>query len=218
MKRFIYFLILALASTPLLLTSTPAQKTVMIDPAGHAKQPGRKLYDSFERAETLKFAEALKKKIEQKSTFRVLLTRAPGEEIVTLQNASFANRTKTDLFLTIHLYKELEEKPCLQLYHLLNDTLLDPKKSFVPQDFVPINQAHCGYLSKTISLSKSILKELKGSIGKKFTIPQQALGLPVKPLQGIASPALCLEVGIHKDNDWEDLVEPLAIAILQALA
>ena len=55
------------------------QITIMIDPAGHAKNTGRKLSDGYERAETLKFAEALKVTLEELYKAKALLTRAPGE-------------------------------------------------------------------------------------------------------------------------------------------
>jgi len=51
--------------TSMLITSTlesqHRQVTIMLDPAGHAKNPGRKLINGFERAETLKLTESLER-------------------------------------------------------------------------------------------------------------------------------------------------------------
>jgi N-acetylmuramoyl-L-alanine amidase len=208
----------ALAATLLFIPLAAPQKTVMLDPAGHAKQPGRKLFESLERAETLKCAEAIKKAIEQASSMRVVLTRAPGDVIVPLQNASFANRSKADLFITIHLYKEIDERPSVQLYHRLNDPLLDGTKTYGIHEAVPINQAHCLQLKKTRSLGAAMLKQLKDKVGGLFVVANTMLGLPITALEGITCPALCLEIGVHKDNDWVDLIEPLAVAIITLLA
>jgi N-acetylmuramoyl-L-alanine amidase len=190
-------------------------KTIMLDPAGHAKQPGRQLHESFERAETYKCAEQIKKIIESKSDIHVLFTRAPGEEIVPLQNASFANRTQVDLFVNIHLYKEEAEQPSINLSYLTYDTLLDQTHHTLKKtDFVPVNQAHCPALATTKRLSASIISNLKASVPSRWHTSPQALALPLKELQGITAPAITIELGVHRDNEYQEIAQHVANALM----
>ncbi len=203
---------------PVVLVSSLACKTVMLDPAGHAKQPGRQLYESFERAETYRCVEQLKKTLEAKSDLRVLVTRAPGEEIVPLQNASFANRTGVDLFVTVHLFKEDAEQPSINVAYLTYDTLLDQThKDYKKTDFVPVYQAHCLALATTKRWSEQMIKHLTTTVSKRWSVGQQALALPLKELQGVAAPAVVVELGVHADREYNEITEQLAETIMTCL-
>ncbi|MBM3893160.1 N-acetylmuramoyl-L-alanine amidase [Candidatus Dependentiae bacterium] len=208
-SAFPWLLLSATVSFTTLLNS----RTIMLDPAGHAKQPGRQLHESFERAETYKCAELIKKIIEIKSNINVLITRAPGEEIIPLQNASFANRTHADLFVNIHLYKEDAEQPSINLAYLTYDTLLDPTYTTIKKtDFMPINQAHCPALATTKHWCATIINTLKTSVPARWHINPQALALPLKELQGVTAPAITIELGVHRDNEYQEIAEHLALA------
>lgn len=194
-------------------------KLIMIDPAGHAKSPGRKLHKNYERAETYKCAEALKRSLEQNFHVRVILTRDPGDEIVPLQNASFANRLNIDFFLRINFYTKDLPKPKLGLYNLVFDPIIDTvNRPFNPQAFIPVNQAHF----KCVSLTKSLASQMTSLLGaahyqKLFDIGQPC-SLPLKPLVGITAPALLLEACLPwQDDQWNDLVTPLAESIAHCL-
>ena len=54
--RILFFSVSMLVASTLEAQQHPV--TIMLDPAGHAKNTGRKLTNGFERAETLKLAEA----------------------------------------------------------------------------------------------------------------------------------------------------------------
>src|SRR5205807_2641706 len=98
--------------------------TIMLNPAGDAKDAGRSLNDSFERGITLQFCQELKKEIENNyKSVRVVLTRIPGETIEPLLNANFSNRLNADLFLSIHFYKENAVSPKIFLYNYINKPL-----------------------------------------------------------------------------------------------
>src|SRR3990172_8684717 len=104
--KSILFIVSGLLSTNLLLArphvAQPRAFTIMLDPAGDAKNPGRKLDDSFERGITLQFSETLKQKLESLfPSIRVVLTRLPGETVQLLQNANFANRLDVNFYLSI---------------------------------------------------------------------------------------------------------------------
>lgn len=208
----------------LIVTHTIAQahqqtKLIMIDPAGHAKNPGRRLHKGYERAETYKCAEALKNRLEKNFNVRVLLTRAPGDEIVPLQNASFANRLNIDFFLRINFYIQEASRPKIFLYQELFDPIIDNvKRPFDPFAFVPVYQAHFKNIHQTKALANQLTSLLRAEQHQKSFDVSGPYGIPLKPLVGIVAPALIVEMCLPShDNQWESLIEPLAESIVLAL-
>jgi hypothetical protein len=193
-------------------------KVIMLDPAGHAKQVGRQLHNSYERAESYHFVEQLKKAIELKSQHRVLVTRAPGEAIVPLQNASFANRTNADFFLTVHMSRQDGDQPSIDVSYLTYDTLLDQTyKDYKDTDFVPIYRAHCPSLSRSKGLAIRLVEQLVAGAPKHWGVDKKVLGLPLKDLQGIKAPALVVELGLLRDREHSELVLVFAESIIACL-
>ncbi|MFA5306242.1 MAG: N-acetylmuramoyl-L-alanine amidase [Candidatus Babeliales bacterium] len=201
----IFFLMIIAGIVPLM------PFTLMIDPAGHAQQTGRKLWTVFERAETFKCAEALKIAFENYSnTVRVILTRAPGEEIIPLQNASFANRLGVDFFLRIQCTKDDGEKPSLTIYYHEHDPLIDKaQRAAQPYAFTPIAHAHFHNIGRSISIAQSLNNALSASDYQKNFLCNGTYGLPLKPLVGITAPALIIEIGLCADDQWQLFVDPI---------
>lgn len=186
------------------------QVTIMLDPAGHARNTGRRLVNSFERAETLKLAESLRAMLESRYNLKVILTRSPGEEIVPLQNASFANRLSVDFFLSLHIYKEESVKPRLYAYHLVYNPVADfAQRMLEPLAFIPIHQAHFANIHKTTLAGKMMKSKLIQAENQKLFDFHGLFGVPIKPLVGITAPALLLEIGINDDEKWQNLIEPI---------
>jgi hypothetical protein len=191
------------------ITALQADITVMLDPAGHAKQTGRQLEQSFERSETLKWATCLKNELERLG-LSVALTRSPGEELVPLQAASFANRTNTKLFIRLQLYRHESPKPCLNLYRLEYDPMLESANQSATMAFTPVYQAHLPARSSTIALCQQLSQGLQAPhYASSFTF-EGCLALPLKNHVGIQAPALTLEAGINQDTQWDVFVPALA--------
>ena len=192
-----------------------ATKVIMIDPAGHAKQTGRKLRQGYERAETYAFASALKTALEQRMPLlRVVLTRTPGTAIVPLQNASFANRLPADLFIQLSFYKETAEKPTVSIYHLVFDPILDnAKREPNPIGFIPIHQAHYTSLAETKNITQTFKTTLSSTQTTHGFTCLDVYGLPIKALVGITAPAITIECGLLEDKQWQQLVDPLVESI-----
>ncbi len=190
------------------------QKTflIMLDPAGDAKQTGRKLGDSFERGITLQYVETLKKILQKEYPFvNVMLTRFPGDIIYELQNASYANRLGTNLYISINFFQTQETKPSIYLYQFsYHDDFISPTASLT---FYLFDHAHLHHLDTTRAwghLFKSVLeqKEYKSMFAIKGIYK-----LPFKPLIGITAPAIGIEIGLKKKGDWNQYVEPVSNAI-----
>lgn len=219
LKKF-YLLVLTLVSifSGSLTAASLAKKTIMIDPAGHAKDTGRKLSQSYERAQTYAQAEELKTILENRYNAHVIITRAPGEEIVPLQNASFANRLNVDLFVRLHMYKKKTEKPKISVHRLVFDPISDYTKQHASQlSFIPVSQAHCKNITTTKDYAKKIFAGISEPTNQKLFDSALAPALPIKPLVGIIAPAIVLELGIHDDLQWRLSTEPIAQSIASAL-
>ncbi len=93
-------------------------KTIMID-AGHGgKDPGAQHNGIMERNLTLKMANLVSERL-RKQGFSVTLTRAKDEFIALDRRTQIANEKKADLFLSIHVNANRDERVCgFETYYL----------------------------------------------------------------------------------------------------
>jgi len=190
--------------------------TIMLDPAGDAKQTGRVIEDSLERAITIQYAHQLQEAIESflpNST--VIITRSPGEVVHPFQNANYSNRLPTDLYVSIHFFHDPEAKPILYLYQFsLGDTFIT--RSF-DLAMVPYDKAHQVSGAKTTEYAKKIAGNLMLKEYQSAFTTKGPFQLPYTPLIGIKAPAIGLEMNLVDKNDWHRYVEPIARSIVMAL-
>ncbi|MBD3272972.1 hypothetical protein GF385_01315 [Candidatus Dependentiae bacterium] len=204
--KFTFFLLILLVFTKI----DSKQLFIMINPAGHAKNIGRKLVEGYERSVTFKMAEVLKQKLEERYGIRCVLTRYPGEEIVDLQNASFANRLGIDFYLDLRIYRQEFIKPKIFIYNLVFNPISDfATRVFDPYKFIPINQAHFFNINITKSYGLRIKESLTKKHNKRNFDCFGVFGVPLRPLKGIIAPALCVEIGICDQEQWKNLTEPI---------
>lgn len=190
----------------------------MLDPAGDAQHAGRKIGDHLERGPSLRFAESIQDSIkESHSDIRVVLTRFPGETIQPRQNASFANRLDVDLYISIHFFKQTTQKSLFHLFFFCIDPTTDfwsiPNTELV---FLKSNEIH----KQSITTSKQwtyLLFDALQSYKNIFTL-SQPLGIPFKPLYGIKSPSIGIEVSLNHPEDWIRYVQPLQNSISTLIA
>lgn len=214
-KMLLYFFVFFLSASPLQIHAGHDHVfTIMIEPAGDAKHAGRIIEDCFERGITLQYAEELKKVLEKKRPgIRIILSRFPGESLEPLQNAHFANRLGVDLYISINFFKGKEGKQTLYMYHFLYNPTTDYwKQNKDSLSFIPFDQAHKPFLTATKNYAQSMVKTLQALYNTQFEI-HGIIGLPFKPLIGIAAPAIAIEASIHAKNDWKMYIEPLAYSL-----
>lgn len=213
-KRFFLFLLLTFFN--LYPRRGLYNYTVMLDPAGDAKQTGRVIEDSLERAITIQFAHQLQEAIESfLPNSSVIITRSPGEVIQPLQNANYANRLPIDLYVSIHFFNEPEAKPTLYLYQFsLGDTFIT--RSF-DLAMIPYDKAHQLNGTKTIQYAKQIHQNLMLKEYQSQFFTKGPFQLPYAPLIGIKAPAIGLEMNLVHKNDWHRYVDPIARSIVLAL-
>ncbi len=187
---------------------TPKSFTIMLDPAGDAKNIGRSLHQNFERGATLQFAQELRRQIlNQYPLVNVIISRSAGETLEKLQSASFANRLNVDLFLSLHFYKETSVKPHIFIYHYQNQNFFSkPQKDFL--EFYPYHQAYILNFDQTKNWALSMQKWLQRADYKHYFTCMPVIGIPFKPLAGVIAPAIGLEIGL-KNNGYEMYLAPI---------
>ncbi len=195
--------------------------TLMIDPAGDARNPGREINATSERNISMACAENLKKELEkQLPGLRVIFTRIAGETVDHLQNASFANRLHVDLYISLHFFHQKEKVPRLFIYRLLynpNTDIWDLKNDEL--SLLPYNHAYRLHVKKMESLSAH-LYTLCGQEAKALATPlvcMPPLSIPYKPLIGITTQALGIEIGIRKREDWKEIIPVLVAAFVDLI-
>jgi N-acetylmuramoyl-L-alanine amidase len=214
-KIFLFFMIFwVLRASATWFPWATEQRTfsLMLDPAGDAKHVGRTLEDSFERGTTLQCAQALKQALEkEESAVRVTLTRLPGEIVEPLQNAHFANRLDVDCYISIHVYQTEDPKPHLHLYYVsYGDDFVS--KTF-DVHFYPYDKVHTLALPTTKKWVSMMHATLNADIYTKQFQLHPPCALPFKPLLGIKAPAIAVEIGLKKSNDWRYCIDALAQSI-----
>ncbi len=184
----------------------------MIDPAGDAKQTGRTIADSLERAATIKLAEAVKRALESNTSFQVIITRSPGEVVYPLQNANFSNRLPVTLYISLHCYHNPQEKVSLTLYQFSYGQMNTHQQHTLAM--IPYDKAHMAAQETT----RSYANQIKQLLSTEKMFPTHGVyALPFHPLIGIQAPAVGIEMNIITQNDWQIYLDPLVKSIQTTL-
>jgi len=186
--------------------------TIMLNPAGDAKDSGRRLNESFERGITLQFCQALKKEIEETyKNVRIVLTRLSGETVEPLQNANFSNRLEADFFFSIHFYKEHQIVPQVYLFNYINKPFFCLPK-IEDLYFYRFDDAYLINLDKTIKYANKIQNSFGKNEYKKIFNFRRLFSIPFKPLIGIVAPSIAIEIGLKRD-EWVNYVNTILESI-----
>lgn len=190
--------------------------TIMLDPAGDARETGRTIEDSLERALTIQFAQQLKESIESYlPNSNVMITRSAGEVMQPLQNCNFANRMVVDLYISINFVHAVNKKPTLYLYQFsLGDTFMTPSYDLC---MLPYDKAHQKSASTSTQYGNTIKQFLSDKEYQRLFTTAGFYQLPFAPLIGIQAPAIGLEMSIPSKKDWQKFVQPTALSIATAL-
>ena len=222
MSLILFLLIALIMPAPFCAKDVGYGKTfsLMLDPAGDAKYPGREIDDAFERGVTLQYAKKVKYELE--TTFpdiRVIITRVPGESTEPLQNAQFANRLQVDLYVHISFFKATEEKPQLFLWYYVYNGVTDfwhkPCNTYT---LIPYDKAHLKKIATTQNWGRQIQEMLsQGSYRNQFEVVG-LYGTRYKPLVGIVGPALGIEASIKHKDDWHLYIQPFVSALASIIS
>jgi len=187
--------------------------TIMLDPSGDAKNTGREIGDSFERAITLQCAQELKKQLmDQCPDVRVILTRTAGETLQPFHNASFSNRLGVNFYLNLSFYYE-EEMPLHIAIFYYKEQLSDIDFHYNPLQIYHVSQAYLINFNLTQQIAKNFYQTLQQKSLNSAFVMLGLFGVPCSRLVGIIAPALYIEVGFRNKDDWKYLIKPLLCSI-----
>lgn len=190
------------------------ERTFMFNPAGDARIIGRCIGDVFERAVTMHYVQALQKSLSTvDQSITVVLSRKPGETIPPLQNAHFANCLGVSLFVTFHFYQELDI-----ISHIFVYTYKDGHSFMQLSDECALYPASYAYLynqKKTYRYAESIVSSLQKHSANYSYCVHNPISAPMASLVGIIPPALMIEIGLKKNEDWVDYIQPMTHALME---
>ncbi len=192
--------------------ATPKKITIVLDPAGDARNPGRLIGDTFERTCTMYFANQLKKALEKKDkNIMILFTRLPGEYTNQIEKARFSNTCDVDLFCTINAVQCSNIKPQMHIYHYQPC----PLSTFGNRLFVPFEHAHEVHNATTQLFANALCKQMQQH--SRQCDAHAPLACALTSLKGLISPAISVEFGIKQANNLSHCIEPFADALYVSL-
>lgn len=185
----------------------------MLDPFGDAKHTGREINDTFERSITFACVQEIKEQLlQQIPGIQVVITRVAGDHVQPLQNAQFANRLCVDLYLSFGFYHEEKIPNSLAIYYYQQQPQ-DSLHTFNPLKLYTVDQAHLAYFNMSKEIAHRWMRLLmQKSVNPSFNF-QGAFAVPCKPLFGVQAPALYIEAGLSKNDDFKYLLRPLVYCI-----
>jgi N-acetylmuramoyl-L-alanine amidase len=202
-----------LAAARCIISSSDQSFTVMIDPYGDSKNTGHEIDDTFERAITLECAQELKKQLNKSCpSIRVVLTRAPGESVQPLQNASFSNKLQANFYLSLSFYSQQDIPSDISFfYYLENQTDLWHKYNSLC--FYHVDNAYLINLKLSKLIGEAFLSSFKQKPISSVFVPLGLFACPYKQLTGVKAPSIAIEAGLQKKDDWKYLIQPLISCI-----
>lgn len=193
---------------------TEKSRLIMLHPAGDTVTLGRSLGNNYERTIAYKLAEKVAKGLQEQYQIRTVLTRNPGEVVTPYQYAAFANRARADIFIAINVYYEPQDKPRLYSYYRMVDPFVDViEKNQKLSGLIHFAKTHQHALHTTQLYGEGVKHFLMQEKYAKLFEFSGAHGIPLKQLEGIVSPALLFEVGIHKETMWDLFTQPIIDAL-----
>lgn len=209
MKPFLSFLII------MLMLNTAEAFTILIDPGHGGEEDGAvALTQGEDPPQTIKEKDlslVIAKKIYdllQQKNFSVFLTRSVDRTVTLAERAAIAEKTKADLFISVHINSSTEKNAVgFETYYLDNHDDVAIKKvektenTQLKGDEVVVQQILVDLVvDQTVSTSKplaeSIHGELKSTVGKKYGIHSRGIKPGLFYVLALSKrPGVLLEVG-----------------------
>ncbi|MEX0848940.1 MAG: N-acetylmuramoyl-L-alanine amidase [Candidatus Dependentiae bacterium] len=197
----------------IVITTFPARKkkiTLILDPAGDARNPGRLIGDNYERTYTSRIAHQLKEILEKKdNNIMVLFTRLPGEQNDQREKTRFANRCAPHLFINLCAYQSTHIKPQIYMYYYTNQTTTDNNC------LIPLENAYQSHSALTTIYANKIYTSI--SPCTRICDAHAPKGIACIPLKGINAPALCIEIGCNSAHNLHNTISLISDALYTCL-
>jgi N-acetylmuramoyl-L-alanine amidase len=191
----------------------PARKkkiTLILDPAGDARNPGRLIGENYERTYTSRIAHQLKEILEKKdNNIMVLFTRLPGEQNDQREKTRFANRCAPHLFINLCAYQSTHIKPQIYMYYYTNKTISENSC------LISLENAYQSHSALTTTYANKIYESI--SSFTRICDIHTPKGIACTPLKGINAPALCIEIGCNSAHNLHNTISLISNALYTCL-
>lgn len=173
----------------------PPEFFVMIDPAHGGSDKGATFGDKLlEKDITLRLARELRKELEERGVATRLL-RETDVDLSLERRAEISNEQHAGLYVALHA------GPPGKGVRVYSALLTDSQQPLAGR-FLPWESAQAGTLSRSQAAARAVADELR----KKGLVVAN-LGMPVRPLNNIAAPAIAVELA-PDENDPQSLESP----------
>jgi hypothetical protein len=195
----------------------PEKCLIILNPAGNTHNPGRIIGESFERAVTLQYVQAVKAAVEKLSPMtRVMISHTPGEVVSQFQTASYVNNLDADLYLHIGMYHIDSQVPDISFYTMAVDPVMDAWRYQDTDHFVPFYFAHRRKIRQSGELLELLCKYAMTYRPIPFQVREKR-NIPYKALVGVAVPAVAIEIGLPNHTAWQQCVETIAYMLYSCI-
>ena len=186
--------------------------TVMLVPAGDARNQGRSLEHQFESSSSMACVESLKAAIEKTyPEVRVIVSHKAGEIVQQYQIPTMANTLGVDLVFTINCYHEQGAKPELYVYQCSYGADFINKLSEL--NWYTVQSAYLFSKDTTHAWANIMVNKLNSDTCTSLFTIRGPFKMPFKPLIGIKVPAIGIEISLKQDDDWTSLVDPFVASL-----
>jgi N-acetylmuramoyl-L-alanine amidase len=166
----------------------PPEFFVMIDPSHGGNDKGASFGGKLvEKDITLRLARVLRKDLEDRGIAARLL-RESDIDLSLDRRAEITNEQHAGIYVALHAGRPGKG---VRVYAAL---LTDPQQSLAGR-FLPWESAQSGALSRSQTVARAVSDELR-----KKAMVVASLGMPLRPLNNIASPAIAVELALVEDD------------------
>jgi N-acetylmuramoyl-L-alanine amidase len=166
----------------------PPEFFVMIDPSHGGNDKGASFGGKLvEKDITLRLARALRKDLEERGIAARLL-RESDIDLSLDRRAEITNEQHAGIYVALHAGRPGKG---VRVYAAL---LTDPQQPLAGR-FLPWESAQSGALSRSQTVARAVSEELR-----KKAMVVASLGMPLRPLNNIASPAIAVELALVEDD------------------
>jgi N-acetylmuramoyl-L-alanine amidase len=166
----------------------PLEFFVMIDPSHGGTDKGASFGGRLvEKDITLRLARELRKELEERG-IPVRLLRESDVDLSLERRAEMTNEQRAGIYVALHAGRPGKG---VRVYTPL---LTDPQQALAGR-FLPWESAQSGAISRSLTVARAISNELR-----KKGLTVTGLGMPLRPLNNIVTPAIAVELAPEEDD------------------
>jgi hypothetical protein len=168
--------------------------SIILDPS----QNNRTIGSEYEKRIAVLYGESIRTYLfNADSAITLELTRAAGETLEPLQSTTFSNVLHPNLHISLQCF--FSERPEIFIYYMKWHGIDAQEKTSKKLQLIPASHSYCYNFDASKKYAETLYALLQEKYRTSVSI-HKPIGCPCKPLFGITSPAITLELGIPTDT------------------